>query len=186
MNLEQMKKLPPDKQKELFNKLKVTRHTAKQVVYSAMYGVTPAGLVRNTGMSLKMATKLHETYWKINWAVKAAADDLSVKKCNGGTWLFNPVSRFWYSLRSDRDKWSTLNQGTGVYAFDTWVRNMVKLGLTPIGQMHDEVILHIPLGTREEVEHKLKLAMSKTNAALKLNMPLDCSIDFGKAYDSIH
>ena len=39
----------------------------------------------------------------------------------GSTWLYNPVSEFWYSLRSDKDRFSTLNQGTGVFCFDSWV-----------------------------------------------------------------
>jgi hypothetical protein len=34
-------------------------------------------------------------------------------------WLYNPVSKFWYSAIY-KDIFSTLNQGTGVYCFDTW------------------------------------------------------------------
>lgn len=40
-------------------------------------------------------------------------------------WLFNPVSKFWYSLRYPKDIFSTLNQGTGVFCFDTWIANFM-------------------------------------------------------------
>lgn len=186
MNLEEMKNLSPDKQAELFSKLKGIRHQSKQVVYSAMYGVTPAGLVRNTGMSMANAEKLHATFWKINWSVKAAADNMTVKTCDGSKWMFNPVSKLWYSLRHDKDRWSTLNQGTGTYAFDVWIKHILKRRYQLTANIHDEVVLHIKEGNREKCTKLLRDAMKDCNQELNLNRELDCDIQFGQAYSEIH
>ena len=49
----------------------------------------------------------------------------------------------WYSLRFDKDRFSTLNQGTGAYCFDTWVKYILSKRPQLTGQFHDEVILEI-------------------------------------------
>lgn len=173
-------------QKKLYKTLGVIRHDAKQVNYSCTYGVTPAGLVRNTGMSLPKAETLHKTYWKRNWSIKAISDDCVTKTFNKGKWLFNPVSKLWYSLRSEKDRFSTLNQGTGVYCFDTWVREVMKDGPPIIGQMHDEIICLIKLGRRDKCTKHIKDAMERTNQKLKLNRELDCDVQYGENYACIH
>ena len=62
-----------------------------------------------------------DVYWQRNWSVKRVAEELTVKTVDGEMWLFNPVSELWYSLRYEKDRFSTLNQGTGVYCFDRWI-----------------------------------------------------------------
>lgn len=101
-------------------------------------------------------------------------------------WLFNPVSELWYSLRHEKDRFSTLNQGTGVWCFDTWVKHVKHNGPPLIGQFHDEVILLLKKGNRERATKHLREAMRKTNEELKLNRELECSIDFGESYADIH
>ena len=78
-----------------------------------------------TGMSKSEAKKLLEAFWSRNWAIEKVASSLRVRELFNGMWLKNPVSGFWYSLRSDKDRFSTLNQSTGVYCFDSWSRNVV-------------------------------------------------------------
>lgn len=96
------------------------------------------------------------------------------------------MSKFWYSLRHDKDRFSTLNQGTGVFCFDTWVKH-VKSGKVPvIGQMHDEIICLVRKGKREKLTKFLHECMDKVNKELKLNRELDCSVDFGSTYAGIH
>ena len=46
---------------------------------------------------------------------------MKTKSVNGSLWLFNPVSKLWYSLRAEKDIFSTLNQGTGTFCFDMWL-----------------------------------------------------------------
>lgn len=164
------------------------RHNAKQVNYSCTYGVTPAGLVRNTGMKLYEAEVLHKTYWKRNWSLNAIADACVVKNCMGTKWLYNPVSGFWYSLRHDKDRFSTLNQGTGVYCFDRWVEGIREKKLPIVGQMHDEIIglIRDTDSVKNRALKLLKDSVAKVNKELKLNRDLDCDVQFGYNYGDIH
>ena len=165
---------------------KGVRHKYKQVNYSAVYGVGAESLSRSTGGSKKEAKELIEAYWKRNWSVKSIAEGCVVKKVKGQMWLYNPVSKFWYSLRYEKDRFSTLNQGTGVYCFDMWVRFQRDAGLKVIGQFHDETISLVKLGDEEKTSKILKDAIHKVNKVLKLNRDLDCDVCFGNNYAEIH
>lgn len=162
------------------------RHEAKQVNYSCTYGVTPAGIVRNTGMKLSNAERLHTTFWQRNWSIKAIADDCTVKTVNQQKWLYNPVSKLWYTLRHDKDKFSTLNQGTGTYCFDRWVYWFRTKRPQLTGQFHDEVVLCIKKGFRKKAESLLKWSIGKVNEELKLDRELDVDVQFGDKYADIH
>jgi len=186
MTLDEMKALPPDKQKELIRNIKVARHKGKTTVYSAVYGVGAPKLARELKVPISEAKKLLEAYWKINWAVRAYAENATVKKVNGQDWVFNPVSKFWYSLRAQKDIWSTTNQGTGVYCFDTWVKYTLEARRQLTATFHDEVILEVKKGFREQAKVLLLDAMQKTNDKLKLNVTLGCDVQYGHRYSEIH
>ena len=174
--------LSPEDKKEI----KSGRKAAKPVNYGGVYGIGAEGLHRDTGMSIKQAKALLKIYWERNWSVKIIAEDTIVKTLGTQMWLYNPVSRFWYSLRYEKDRFSTLNQGTGVYCFDMWVMHMVKRGLQPIGQFHDEVILLVKLGDEKRVEALLQESVKAANKTLKLNRDLDVDVQFGNRYSEIH
>jgi hypothetical protein len=93
------------------------RNKAKTVNFAGVYGAGPPKIAQSTGMPLQQAQRLHQTYWERNKAVKQVANACQVKttRVEGEVqmWLRNPVSNFWYSLRYEKDKFSTLNQGTG-------------------------------------------------------------------------
>ena len=93
------------------------RGKAKAVNFSSVYGAGPPKIALSTGMSLSQAKTLHKTYWSRNKAVKQVAASVKTKTITiegeEQMWLLNPVSGFWYSLRYEKDKFSTLNQGTG-------------------------------------------------------------------------
>lgn len=186
LSLEEMKRLSADEQAKLFSRLGALRHDAKQVNYSCTYGVTPAGIQRNTGMPITRATALHVTFWERNWSINAIAEDVETKTMNGQKWLFSPVSKIWYSLRYDKDKFSTLNQGTGTYCFDKWVEKVLSKRPQITGQMHDEVILCVRKGHREKATALLKWAIGEVNKELKLNRELDVDVQFGDSYAEIH
>jgi hypothetical protein len=139
-----------------------------------------------SGMDKETTTILHNGYWKKNWSVKRIANDVVFKKIGDQMWLYNPVSRFWYSLRYDKDKFSTLNQSSGVYCFDTWVRNIRKKQIKLCGQFHDEVAFPIKKERKEEIKLLLNQAMDEANDELKLNVKLSISIDFGSNYAETH
>ena len=186
LTLQEMKSLSEKEQKKLFDRLSGIRKQAKAVNYSCTYNVTPAGLVRNTGMSLKDAKKLHKSYWKKNWSLEAIAKDTKVKTHDGKMWLFNPVSKMWYYLKHERDIFSTLNQSSGVYCFDTWVKYILEARKQLCGTVHDEVILCIKEGYRDRCEKMLRKALQQTNDELQLSISLGCDVAFGNDYSKIH
>ena len=166
--------------------LKALRKNYKVVNYSATYGVGAAKLARETGMTKNEAQTLLDAFWSRNWSVQKVAEGLRVRELFGSMWLQNPVSKFWYSLRSDKDRFSTLNQGTGVFCFDSWVKECRKMGVKTIGQFHDEIIALAEEGEEDVVENKMLLAINILNDTLQLNVDLGIDAQFGKTYADVH
>jgi DNA polymerase I-like protein with 3'-5' exonuclease and polymerase domains len=151
-----------------------------------MYGVGKAKLARTTGMTETEAALLLDAFWKINWAVQKVSSDAEIKTVGGQRWVKNPVNGFWYTLRFEKDTWSTLNQGTGAYCFDQWVAHYLTKRPNIIGQFHDESINDVPVGEEQEHEAALHWAIQKVNEKLRLNVDLAVSVQFGDRYSSIH
>ena len=169
-----------------FKSIKKVRKKFKPVNYSAVYGVGKAKLSRTTGMTQAEAGVLLEAYWERNWAVRQFASEQKVKTLAGQMWVKNPVNGFWYSLRYEKDIFSTLNQSTGAYCFDQWVAHYLTKRPNIIGQFHDESINRIPVGEEKEHESVLRWAIQKVNEKLKLNIKLDIDVQFGMRYSDIH
>ena len=165
---------------------KAERNKAKIVNFSGVYGAGPVKIAEALKCELSFAQKLHTAYWERNKAVKQIAKDCIVKTVNDQMWLYNPVSKFWYSLRADKDRFSTLNQGTGVYCFDTHVKNVRNQGIKISLQYHDEIGFSLHKEEKEEIKLKLNKAIVKTNQELRLNVPLGISIDVGDNYSQAH
>lgn len=171
-----------------FDKAELTaqRFKGKTTNYASTYGAGAQTIATGADATLKEGKALHKAYWERNWSLKAIADDQESKMVNGMLWLYNPVSKFWYVLRSKKDIFSTLNQGTGTYCFDMWLREILKKGVKLLGQFHDEIIFEIPKGYRVSVTKYLKDCVGKVNDTLKLNRDLDVDVDYGESYDKIH
>ena len=171
------------------NKLKSTtaiRSIYKNGNYACQYGAGPPRLAVTCGIDLSEARKVHETYWKRNWAIKVISDEQTIKYVREQMWLYNPISRFWYSLRNTKDVFSTLVQGSGVYCFDTWVAHVLADREQLTAQFHDEIVLLVKEGHREEIEAWLKETIAEVNNYLKLNRELDIGVQFGENYSEIH
>lgn len=166
--------------------LKDLRKNYKVVNYSATYGVGADKLSRETGMTTEEASKLLTAYWKRNWSVKAFAESQPIRKINGEMWVQNPVSKFWHSLRFEKDVFSTLNQSTGAYCFDKWVAYYMRERPNIIGQFHDESINLVKEGEQQQHEATLRSAINKLNLELKLNVNLGIDVQFGNKYSEIH
>lgn len=166
--------------------VKVIRHLYKQVNYACVYGAGGPKVAITAGVPERKGYELVEAYWKRNWSVRVIAEEQIVKTCNGSKWLFNPVSKLWYSLRAEKDRFSTLNQGTGVFCFDTYLKHIRVGGPPIIGQMHDEWIAVIKKGNRERMMKHAKEAIKKTNDELKLNIQLGAGVQYGERYSEIH
>ena len=164
----------------------ITRHLYKTANYSCTYGAGGKALADTLDISVAEATDIVKAYRTKNWAINAIADECRVIDCLGGMWLFNPVSKFWYSLRHMKDRFSTLNQGTGVYCFDMWIGNFRRERPQLTGQMHDEVILCNKPDEREEIKDLLNRSIQKVNRQLNLNRELGVDVQFGDSYANIH
>ena len=169
-----------------YKKIHKIRKKFKPVNYASVYGVGKQKLSRTTGMDINECGLLIESYWQRNWAVRQFAADQEVKTVGGQMWVKNPVNNFYYTLRYEKDAFSTLNQGTGAYCFDQWVAHYLTKRPNIIGQFHDESINSVPKGQEKEHEAALKWAIQKVNEKLKLNIDLDVDVQFGNRYSEIH
>jgi DNA polymerase I-like protein with 3'-5' exonuclease and polymerase domains len=175
---------------EAVNKIKKLypkeRQDYKKTNYSATYGIQPPKLSRELRTTEIKAKKLLDDFWGKNWSIKAVAAEQKVKVVDKKKWLYNPVSKFYYSLREEKDRFSTLNQGTGVYCFDSWIREIRKLRPQLTGQFHDEIIIEVKKGNRDKATQLLQNAIKKVNERLKLNVELSIDIKYGDCYADIH
>lgn len=167
-------------------KVKDIRHTHKQGNYACQYGAQVARLALTIGCSRDTAQRIYDAYWKRNWAINKVAEDQVVKVSNGMKWLYNPVSKFWYNLRHEKDRFSTLVQGTAVYCFDRWINRVREKGPPIIGQFHDEFVSTIKIGNEQRCEAHIVKAIQGLNEELKLNRVLGCEVQFGLNYAEIH
>ena len=165
---------------------KSVRQKAKMVNFSATYKVGAETLSRNSGMSLEESKKLLRIYWERNNAILKVEQELLVKTIQGNRWLKNPISGFWYSLRSEKDRFSTLNQGSAVFVFDVWIMYLRALGVRICLQMHDEWVACIKEGEEDRLRGFIEQAIEQVNNKLKLNVKIGCSVAFGKNYADVH
>ncbi len=186
MTLDEMKALPKEEQEKIAKKVGALRKIYKAANYACVYGAGGATVARSAGISEREGVKLVEAYWKRNWSVEAIANSQTVKQCRRQKWLYNPVSKLWYSLRAEKDRFSTLNQGTGVWCFDTWVKYQRKRNIPIIGQFHDETINLVKEKNKDKAAEVLRWAIEETNKELNLNRELDIDVQFGVNYSQIH
>lgn len=171
------------------------RKMGKQTNYSAVYGCGADTLARSSGMTVDQAKALLEGYHQLNWSVQAIADDQTTFTCREGKkWLINPINGFCYSLRTEKDRFSTLCQGTGSFFFDMWVDNILEGMYNAFGvkrltaSFHDEVVL-VFKDTQEnrDIMEKIVLdSIEKVNVEYMLRRNLGCDVQFGDSYDKIH
>jgi hypothetical protein len=163
------------------------RHQYKQANYSCVYGVGAPKLAEAVGKTRKDAQAIIDAYWEKNWAVKKFADDQRVVEYEGERWIVNPLNGFRYWLKTDKDKFSTLNQGGGTYIFDLWVYLLISKGLKISLNIHDEGAGgRVKPEDKEEVERVLKESIQEVNKMLNLDRDMDCDVQFGKSYADVH
>lgn len=179
-----------DQENEKFHDISNRRSLSKTVNFASVYGAGPPKISKSTGMPIEKARLLHSTYWERNGAVKKVAQSVHTKTIvrNGKEqmWLLNPISDLWYSLRAEKDIFSTLNQGSGVYCFDMWLSKIRASGIKISLQYHDEIAFSFPKDDKQLVIDTLNQAVVELNDTLKLNVPLGISIDIGNNYAGIH
>ena len=177
------------------------RKQYKAANYACVYGVGELTLSRQIGIKPSECRKLIKAFWSRNAALEEAMEYIETKTIKvrkeyqkgnpilvNETWVKNPVSKFWYNLRHEKDRFSTINQSTGVYVFDTWLKNVMEF---PVLQMHDEALWRLPEIWSEycagvEIYGDLEDAISKTNDELGLNVELKIDIKTGSNYAACH
>ena len=166
--------------------IKPIRDIFKNGNYACQYGAGAARLALTANISHKKAEQVHKAYWDKNWAIKEVAKQQTVKTIKGQMWLLNPINGFYYSLRYEKDIFSTLVQGSASYVFDLWVETFRKKRPQLTAQFHDEVVLCVKVGYRKQCEQLLRDAIQVANDNLKLNRELGIDVQFGRAYSDIH
>ena len=175
--------------------VKAVRPMGKEVNYSSIYGAGPETISRNSGMPLEQAKKLHKTYWEIHAYVKSIAKEQEIIQCSlDHNWLVNPINGFLYSVRTEKDIFSTLVQGTGSFLFDMWVDNVLtemydRWGVAMLTLLyHDE--LAFPFKDtpkmRDIMDELVQGAIQKVNEDWKMRIDLGCVVQYGKSYADIH
>jgi len=172
--------------KDSKERLAEQRHKGKTTNYASTYGAGAKTIADGAECSLAEGKALHQAYWDRNWSLKDIAKDQTTKTTNGILWLLNPVSKIWHVLRAEKDIFSTLNQSTGTYCFDLWVKEVLKKDVKLVGQFHDEIVFRSPTKYRKRVTEYLKECVGTVNDTLELNRDLDVDVDFGLNYSNIH
>lgn len=191
--LQKMLDWPEEKQAAEFKRLAAIRHGGKGTNYASQYGAKPPTIARTAGVSLELAETLYEGYWKLNWSIKAIAENVETKKCGGYSWMLNPVNGLWYWLKAEKDKFSTLCQGTGTWVFDTWVDQVEgicqekwKRSCPLMGQWHDEGLWRVKQGTRHIWDRVIEVSIARLNNITKMNREFASGPQYGDNYAAVH
>lgn len=166
--------------------IKPIRDIFKSGNYACQYGAGPPRLALTADIKISVAKMVHKAYWDKNWAIKEVAKNQRVRTVKGQMWLQNPISKFWYALRTEKDIFSTLVQGSASYVFDLWVATFRRHRPQLTAQFHDEVVLCVRKGSQDKATALLRGAIDETNERLKLNRELGIDVQFGSRYSEIH
>ena len=170
--------------KERDHDLVAIRKAYKVTNYSATYGVGATKLAREMGTSRSKAQALLDAYWEKNWSITKIAKQQVTKQVGDYTWVWNPVSGFWHELRYDKDIWSTVNQSTGVFIFDSWLARARLNGYMGQLSFHDETGASVkdPKWAQEALEK----AVDRLNQDLNLNVEIKIDTQTGDTYGDVH
>lgn len=172
------------------------REAAKPVNYLSVYGGTAKALMIQTGWDKERCEKAIDAYWEKNWSVKAIAAEqvVFVDGVKGFSWLINPINGFCYSVRSEKDYFSTLAQGTGSFFFDVWIFKILDKQeelwgrKTQTMSYHDEgawVFRDTPK-FREAFTKIIKDSIKEVSEEYLLRRELDADIQFARSYGDVH
>jgi DNA polymerase I-like protein with 3'-5' exonuclease and polymerase domains len=158
------------------------RQKAKTANFALTYKCSYKTLALQTKLNLSKAKLLYDTYWKRNKAILDIERDLKVKEVDGTKWILNPVNNFYYSLRTDKDKFSVLNQGTAAYVFDLFLKNLRNRSVLICYQCHDEFLADV----KNNIDVIINDSINELNESLKLNVTIRCESKYGYTYADCH
>lgn len=171
-----------------------SRGKGKNTNYGCQYGAGASTISRTAGVDLATAKKLVKAYKKLNWSINEIAKNQIRKTASHGMYQWNPYSKMWYYLKTEKDSFSTLVQGSGSYLLDLWlkcidnikVRDGIKDELKLCMSQHDENLQEFQLLTDDEVKDIFQEALDMVNKTLKVKIPFGCDTQIGLKYNEIH
>jgi hypothetical protein len=184
--VKRMLSLPIEEQYSLMKKLKNVRTKGKTTNYSSLYLVGAETLSRALEITKKESQKLIDSYWQIHYAVKKATESFETKTVGDETWVYNPISRFFYYCRNTKDLFSIVNQSSAVYCFNMWVWNCTQMGIYPVTQSHDDSAYVVDEQYVEKTKSIITEAMRRVNKQLQLNVELACETQVGSNIAETH
>ena len=177
---------------------KKQRQVGKRINFSIMYGLTPYGLSKDLGIKLSQAKeyieKYFETYKNVSKWIKSTIEET---KKNGFTQTIMGRRRYVPGLK---EKNKTLYQAASRIAINSPVQGtsaeLIKVAMLKINkvikekslkariilQIHDELILELPIKESKIVEQLVKKEME--NAA-KWIVPLKIETHIGKNWEKV-
>lgn len=169
-----------------FSRLDAEREVLKTSNYALVYGAGVPKLSETIKKSRRIASIIHEGYWKKNWSVLKFAEDLHVKEAGGKSWVFNPVSKLYYHLKNDKDRFAACNSSAGVRVFDGWIYNMVDKGLVIPFQYHDEIFLYAYPENVDKIKNIMRNSMKEVNRMFRFPLDIEIDVKVGERYSEVH
>lgn len=183
--------LPPFEKK----RVALARAKGKTTNYASVYGAGAKTIAEGAGVSLKEGEALHTGYWELNWSVKTiASEQVVVTDKRGGKWLINPINGMLYSVRTEKDYFSTLVQGTGSWIFNMWESLIIEKQkaawgkATQTAEMHDEIVWCIKNNPKyvEQLTTFILDAIKEVSEKYLLRREMGCDVQSGIRYSDIH
>lgn len=170
------------------------RGIGKNCGYALQYNCGVPTLARTAKITEKEARVIYKAYKKLNWSIKAISDDQIRKTVSHGMYQWNSYSKMWYHLKTEKDSYSTLVQGSGSFLLDLWLKQIdnikkergIKENLRLCANVHDENLQEFQGVTEQEVFEVFDLALKKVNKSLKVEIEFGCDTQFGDNYAAIH
>ena len=192
--LQSLLNLPEDEKNALIKVIGKKRGIGKNCGYALQYSCGVPTLARTAKISEKEARVIYKAYKKLNWSIDAIAKDQVRKTVSHGVYQWNPYSKIWYHLKTEKDSYSTLVQGSGSFLLDAWLKQIdnlkkyhgVKENIKLCANVHDENLQEFNGVTEEFVFNIFDEALKRVNKILKVEIPFGCDTQFGDNYAAIH
>jgi DNA polymerase I-like protein with 3'-5' exonuclease and polymerase domains len=156
--------------------------------YALQYFCGTNTLAKNTGLTQKEAKKVRDAYWELNHSIIKASDSFEVKIVDKEMWMKHPINGYYYSLRTEKDKYSLACQSTASYVLDTFVLLMRRKGWRISLTYHDEILFNIidTPKNRKKVDDDIQWCMKVINEKFGFTVHLSAAPEFGESYASVH
>lgn len=186
--------LPQDEKDSAIKIIGKKRGIGKNCGYALQYNCGVPTLARTAKITEKEARVIYKAYKKLNWSIKAISDDQIRKTVSHGMYQWNSYSKMWYHLKTEKDSYSTLVQGSGSFLLDLWLKQIdnikkergIKDNIRLCANVHDENLQEFQGITEQEVFEVFDLALQKVNKSLKVEIEFGCDTQFGDNYAAIH